>query len=100
MPPRLSAIRLAVAILGRGPPGGLGRRAPSRGVRTRRVRFTAPLAAPGGRTGVFERTGLLVGLPFSAGRIVLPGGGQRGAAEYPIGPVRGHSITYLPLGPI
>jgi hypothetical protein len=62
--------------------------------------FTAPLAAPGGRAGVFERTGRILGLPFSAGRIVLPGGSQRGAAEYPVGPVRGHSITYLPLGPI
>jgi hypothetical protein len=62
--------------------------------------FTAPLAAPGGRAGVFERTGRILGLPFSAGRIVLPGGSQRGAAEYPVGPVRGHAITYLPLAPI
>ena len=62
--------------------------------------FTAPLAAPGERAGVFERTGRLLGLPFSAGRIVLPGGGQRGAAEYPTGPATGHSTAYLPLGPI
>ncbi|HEV2253678.1 MAG TPA: hypothetical protein VGS06_10825 [Streptosporangiaceae bacterium] len=66
----------------------------------RAYEFTAPLAPPGGRAGVFERTGQMLGLPFSAGRIVLPGGGQRGAAEYPTTPVRGHSITYLPLAPI
>ena len=66
----------------------------------RAYEFTAPLAPPGGRAGVFERTGQMLGLPFSAGRIVLPGGGQRGAAEYPTAPVPGHSISYLPLAPI
>jgi len=62
-------------------------------------RFTAPLAASGGRAGVFEGTGRLLGLAYHAGRIVLPGGGQRSAAEYPAGPAREHGIAYLPLGP-
>ena len=63
-------------------------------------RFTAPLAAPGGQAGVFEGTGRLAGLAYHAGRIVLPGSGQRSAAGYPTGPASEHGIAYLPLGPI
>jgi hypothetical protein len=62
--------------------------------------FSAPLAAPGGPAGLFESTGLLGGLSYHAGRIVLPGGEQRGAAAYPVGPVRGRAVSYYPLAPV
>jgi hypothetical protein len=61
-------------------------------------RFTAPLAAPGGRAGLFEGAGRLGGLPYHAGRIVLPGWDQRVAAAFPAGPVRGRAIGHYPLG--
>lgn len=62
--------------------------------------FTAAVAAGSPPAGVFEGTGRLHGLRYHAGRIVLPGGGQRGAVAYPHGPARGRGISYYPLGPI
>jgi hypothetical protein len=62
--------------------------------------FTAAMAAGSPPAGVFEGTGLLHGLSYHAGQIVLPDGDQRAAAAFPTGPVKGRAISYLPLAPV
>jgi hypothetical protein len=62
--------------------------------------FTAPLAAPSRRAGLSEGSGRLRRPFYHTARIVLRGGGQRGAAEYPSGPIRGYAAGYFPLGRI